>query len=231
MSQGPAAHFVRQLQPISGHGQQDITAELRRAILSGRVRPGSLVAIHAVAEFFGVSPIPVREALKTLVGEGLVEHRGRAGYHVTRFGFSELEELYIACQALELAAIPRALALAGPDDDLRLRSAFRRSQSAIRADEAIELQAATKDFHFALVAPARMTMVDELLERVWNLTEPGQPMQHNDRERRTMLQKEHADQLDAFLTRDAELLHRLTIEHYDTLFETIAGLPMFDKPE
>ena len=60
----------------------DVLDGLRRVILAGDAPPGLTVPPEDVATVFGVSVIPVREALKTLVGEGLVEHRPRGGYTV-----------------------------------------------------------------------------------------------------------------------------------------------------
>jgi len=43
-------------------------------ILAGEAAPGTFIPLDAVAQFFAVSVIPVRESLKTLIGEGLVDH-------------------------------------------------------------------------------------------------------------------------------------------------------------
>lgn len=65
-----------------GSPQRDILDELRRVILDGAVPPGTPIPLGEVAELFGVSHIPVRESLKTLIGEGLVDHRHNLGYAV-----------------------------------------------------------------------------------------------------------------------------------------------------
>ena len=69
---------------LTGSGQQVILDELRRVILDGDAPPGTVIPVDEVAELFGVSRIPVRESLKTLIGEGLVEHRPRSGYTVAQ---------------------------------------------------------------------------------------------------------------------------------------------------
>ncbi len=56
--------------------------ESRTVILAGHAPPGVVINVDDVAGRFAVNRIPVREALKTLVGEGLVDHRPRAGYVV-----------------------------------------------------------------------------------------------------------------------------------------------------
>lgn len=88
---------------LAGCGQQVILDELRRVILDGDAPPGTAIPVDEVAELFGVSRIPVRESLKTLIGEGLVEHRPRSGYTVAQLTLSELHEIYVLRGVLEQA--------------------------------------------------------------------------------------------------------------------------------
>ncbi len=80
-----------------------------------------------MAEHFGVSRIPIRESLKTLIGEGLVDHRANAGYTVARLTVDELEELYLVRGVLESAAHSVAITLADEADDARARRRTRHS--------------------------------------------------------------------------------------------------------
>jgi DNA-binding GntR family transcriptional regulator len=83
--------------------------ELRAAILSGELRPGQPLRTAALAERYGTSRTPVREALVILEGEGLVALEPRRGAVVRSFGHKELYDLYelralIEPRAVELAA-------------------------------------------------------------------------------------------------------------------------------
>ena len=95
-----------------GGRQPKILDELRRVILSGDAPPNTPVPIDEVAEIFGVSRIPVREALKTLIGEGLVDHRPNLGYTVAQLTSAELHEMYVVREVLETAALATAVELA-----------------------------------------------------------------------------------------------------------------------
>ena len=86
-----------------GSPQQTILDELRRVILSGSAPPGTPIPLGDVADVFGVSRIPVRESLKTLVGESLVDHRHQFGYTVAQLTPAELREMYIVRETLEAA--------------------------------------------------------------------------------------------------------------------------------
>jgi len=96
-----------------------VLSELRRVIASGQVPPGSPIPLDDVAAFFGVSLIPVREALKTLLGEGLLDHQPRLGYTVTQLSPAEIDELYVVRGALEAAALDAAVRNAGTADHER----------------------------------------------------------------------------------------------------------------
>jgi len=99
-------------------GQQEILEELRRVILAGEAAPGTFIPLDAVAQFFAVSVIPVRESLKTLIGEGLVDHVPRGGYRVAQLTRDELREFYVIREVLEAAALRSAVARANPPTTL-----------------------------------------------------------------------------------------------------------------
>ena len=87
----------------------NVLEELRRLILSGGAPPGTQIPPAEIADAFGVSPIPVREALKTLVGEGLIVHRRNAGYRVSQLSTEELREIYFVRGTLEQAALAQSV--------------------------------------------------------------------------------------------------------------------------
>lgn len=102
--------------------QQFVLAELRRAITTGRLRPGAPIRQDALAEEFQVSRVPLREALKTLQGEGLVTYEAHRGYSVETLSLDDLREVYRIRQLLEEEAVRRAVARL-TDADLRLAEA------------------------------------------------------------------------------------------------------------
>jgi hypothetical protein len=92
------------------HSQAAILAGLRRVFLEGGVPPGTPIPVDKVAETFGVSRIPVRESLRTLIGERLVDHRPNAGYLVAQLTVAEFQGLYTVRGILEKAARGAAVA-------------------------------------------------------------------------------------------------------------------------
>ncbi len=216
----------------AGLSQQAILTELRRAILSGDVAPGSPVPLDEVADLFGVSRIPIRESLKTLIGEGLVDHQPRAGYTVARLTPQEFRELYIVRGVLEMAALSAAVDLAGPDDDRAAAEALNALDRAIRDQDYRAYQRESRRFHLALATPCRMPRLMHMIDLVWNITEPIQPMAHIRQRDRDDLHGEHRDMLDAFVARDRARLLQLTRQHLDELESTVSDLSatgLFDE--
>ncbi len=207
-----------------GLSQQAILEELRRAILSGDVPPGSPIPMDETAEVFGVSRIPIREALKTLIGEGLVEHRPRAGYTVASVTAEEFREIYIVRGVLEMAALSAAVDNAEAQDDRRAVAALRALDDALAAEDYQAYQRDSREFHLALVAPSRMPRLLHMIESVWNLTEPLQPMKHISDAHRDHLHAQHSSMLTAFTHRDSAALLAASRRHLDDLETVVADL-------
>src|ERR1039458_7075009 len=74
--------------------QQVVLDALRRAIQDGELLPGSTIRPDDIAARFGVSRIPVRESLKILEGQGLVEHSAHARYVVPMLTAEDAVEIY-----------------------------------------------------------------------------------------------------------------------------------------
>ncbi|GAA4249221.1 GntR family transcriptional regulator [Dactylosporangium darangshiense] len=202
-----------------------ILSDLRSCILDGEVPPGSPIPVDAVAAAFGVSRIPVREALMTLIGEGLVDHRPHLGYRVAKLTAEEFAEVYLVREALETAALRVAVAQAGAADDERAGAAHAALEAAVRAGDGRAYHRESRRFHLALIRPCRMRRLLHMLGTAWNLTEPLQPMTHLGDADRELLHRDHAAMLAAFAARDADALVATCAAHHHRLQSYIALLP------
>lgn len=209
----------------AGHSQQAVLDELRRAILDGGVPPGTPIPLAEVADAFGVSQIPVREALKTLIGEGLVAHRRNSGYRVALLTAQELREMYIVRETLESASLAAAVANASDTDRAAAVAVNHLLQQAIADDDAVAYHRQSRNFHAALTRPSRMYRLLHMLEAAWNVTEPVQTMVHVSPAARAQLHADHGEMLDAFLAGDADRLVSVSEVHAARLNAVIATLP------
>ena len=85
-----------------------VYTQLRRSIVMSHHRPGERLNLHTLAEGFGVSVTPVREALQMLDREGLVSTKPRSGHYVTHLTLKELLDWLDLREILELGAVERA---------------------------------------------------------------------------------------------------------------------------
>ncbi|MBF6213426.1 GntR family transcriptional regulator [Nocardia puris] len=204
---------------------QIILGELRRVILDGAVPPRTPIPLREVAELFGVSHIPVREALKTLLGEGLVTHEPNGGYEVAQLTAAELREMYIVRETLETASLAAALRQATEADRAELLAVNAKLEEALRDDDPVAYQRMSRKFHVALTRPSRMFRLLHMLESAWNVTEPVQSMVHVERADRERLHTDHVLMLDAFLAGDIDRLLLVAEAHHRRLESVIATLP------
>src|SRR5690606_7315048 len=146
-----------------------IARQVREAILDGRLSPGTRVRQEALARRFGVSRIPVREALRQLESEGLVTLVPHSGARVARLDLAEHLELYRIREALE----PVAAAESAPnltDDQLdELRSLA--AQIADAVDDEPRWLELDRRFHLTSYAGAALPRLRGMIEDLWNTTQ------------------------------------------------------------
>lgn len=228
------AAFLSLLRPPDGPPSgPDVLRELRRVIASGRIAPDTPVPVDDVAALFSLSRIPVREALKTLIGEGLITHQPRFGFLVTRLSEAELHELYVVRGSLEAAAIEAAVRHASPDDDAHAQRIHEALTSAVDSHDSRGFQRTSRQFHLALLHPCRMPRLLSMLKTAWNLTEPAQAMSRVDADTQQELRRDHEQMLAAFIARDAPALQAAGEEHHKrltTALDTWTAPPTAPEP-
>jgi DNA-binding GntR family transcriptional regulator len=122
---------------------------MRKLIISGDLRPGERLIEERLTERFGVSRPPLREALRILEQDGLVQRLPRRGAIVTPLSADDVREIYSLRWALERLA----LELSVPVDDLDQLQPLRDAIASMRAAPDREaLLEANWRFHFALVS-------------------------------------------------------------------------------
>ncbi len=136
---------------------------LRAEILEGRVEGGAPLRQDEIAERFGVSKIPVREALRRLESEGLVEFRPRRGAIVRQLPDAEVLELIdvrlaLECRALELA-VPQMI-----EQDLRLARQIQADYA--RETDRTRWSELNLRFHHALLEPCANHTLLSLLANI-----------------------------------------------------------------
>jgi DNA-binding GntR family transcriptional regulator len=127
--------------------QEVVLTAVRQAILAGVLPPGSRLRQEELAELFGTSRIPVREALRALEYEGLVSSEPHRGFTVTALDANDIEEVYELRILLESHALRLAIPLLTDADLVELEELY---QAMSRAADPDEQLAARERFYLRL---------------------------------------------------------------------------------
>jgi DNA-binding GntR family transcriptional regulator len=130
-----------------------VAEELREALLSGILPPGTPLPVSDVAERVGAEPQVVRAALAELERDGLVVHSLHRGVEVPRITRDELRDIYTARRVYEIAGL-EAMLRRRPVDVSWLSAAVERMGEAAIADDGRAVVEADMAFHLAIVAAA-----------------------------------------------------------------------------
>ena len=129
---------------------ETVTGRLRADILSGELAPGDRVVEEQVTRRFGISRAPLREALRLLGQQGLVEHLPRRGVRVATLSETEVDELFELRDVLERYAI--TVALRRMDLNFtELDAALDMLAAAVDAGDGLAAATAHHRFHLALI--------------------------------------------------------------------------------
>lgn len=146
-----------------------IADHLRASILDGRFDPGSRIRQEALADEYGVSRIPVREALRRLEREGLVTLVPHSGARVARLDFDEHLETYIIREAIEPVAIAHSAPRITDENLARLKEMVEAFEHI--GSEPERWLEADRQFHLATYAAASMPRLLRMIEGFWNTTQ------------------------------------------------------------
>lgn len=140
---------------------------VRADILEGRLRPGEWLRQERIAREQGASQMPVREALKQLVSEGLVEHVPYRGVRVVQFTAEDVEDLY-ACRVFVEGLTARYAAEAITDEEVReLADLHRRMLECETPQELPEYRELNRRFHALIFTASRRSYLIRTLGQLW----------------------------------------------------------------
>ena len=133
---------------------EDVYDRVRGAILDGELAPGAVMSQVVLAEQLGISRTPLREALRMLQGEGLVEAEHNRRVRVAPMTPSDLEQLYVMRVTLEAEALRLSVALMTPEDLARLEGFMAEMAHYASAKDYRRWVVPHREFHRALTAHA-----------------------------------------------------------------------------
>ncbi|WP_250467723.1 GntR family transcriptional regulator [Caballeronia sp. GAFFF2] len=147
--------------------QESIYAQLRASLMQGRFEPGRQLTVATLAEAFGSSAMPVREALRQLVVENGLVALPNGTIQVPDISRKHLRDLCDARIALEGLATEMAAKHIDEPAVRRLRRLISEHELAIKHDGIHESLVKNQEFHFLIYRASGSTVLPPLIETVW----------------------------------------------------------------
>ena len=150
-----------------------VADEVRKLILDGTIAPGERINVRDLERRLQVSHIPIREGIRLLQAEGLVEAKPNIGAVATKISLSELEDLYDLRRLIEPRVARRAASVM-PDMHVPvLHAALTELENSAATPGTMDAGyiAAHRRFHRALLAPGLTPTIERTLDRLWGMTE------------------------------------------------------------
>ncbi|MCX2184706.1 GntR family transcriptional regulator [Streptomyces sp. SKN60] len=204
-----------------------ITRTLRDQIIDGTRAPGSRLVEREIAAELNVSRLPVRDALRDLVAEGLVTPRPRTWAVVREFSASDVSDLIEVRSALEILAFRLAAQRRTRAGLAKLRADLDAEQSAAARGDGATARRAAADFHETVTELADNALLTELEGTLrsrmrWLLG------QHD---AFSVVAEEHEELYRGIEARDAERVEELALRHLETSRKTAAEHRRRTAPE
>jgi DNA-binding GntR family transcriptional regulator len=204
-----------------------VAQKLREAIMSGRLKPGQRLVERELCEMMGVSRPSIREALRLLEADGLVNTVPHRGPVVSTISLEEAKQLYDARAVLEGFAGRECARLRDPDVVHRIGDALTRLKAAAARQDLVGCLEAKTDFYGALIGGCRNSFVERMLKPLHDritllrITSMSQPKRINKSLREvTAIWR-------AIQNGDEELAERCCVDHVKAA--AVAALDMIER--
>jgi DNA-binding GntR family transcriptional regulator len=215
-----------------------VLEHLREAILNGEFCPGEFIRLQQIAEQLGVSQMPVREALKELEAEALVEQIPYRGVRVVQYRLEDLADLFALRSFLEGRTTCTAASVISDGELEHLFNLVDEMKSAVATEQVAEYRELNHQFHQTVYRASKSIYLIQALDKLWS-TYPtmlhgnfphSAPDTISDRDKRDV--NEHRAIVIALQKRETKTAERLMFEHIQKAGEElIATLEEYKSKE
>jgi len=186
--------------------------DIRYRIVSGQLSAGEQVRQEETARRLGLSRAPIREALRVIADQGLLEHRVHVGYFVRKRSASELQQIYLMLEFLETRVMET---LTEPSAEVldRLTSLNSSMDAYVDSDDWSPMVDLNRRFHFEVFRLSPLDVVIGELERLWTIAAPYISQKYTTRVMRQRTVDEHAALIVALSPLDLDHAVEVLAEH------------------
>jgi DNA-binding GntR family transcriptional regulator len=190
---------------------------LREAILTGQISMGTRINELELATAWNVSRTPIRDALRRLEAEGLVQAVPGRGVMVPVLSLGDVDELYELREVLEARAARRAASSAGPELQARLNDLIRAFGASLKGADVDRMIAIDGDIHAAVAAASGSARLAQAVEAVRAQVQPIKQRSFHVRGRAAKSLREMAKLVAAIRARDGVRAEAAMREHLASL--------------
>lgn len=188
---------------------------LREGILTGRHAAGEALRQDALATSYGVSRIPVREALLQLEAEGFVRIVPHKGAIVSAISTDELGDVFDLRALLEPRLFGRAIPLLGAEDFEAIEAIHARFVTAIRARDVVRWGQLNAEFHERLYAPAPLPRSQAVVSALLQTSDRYTRLQLSTATAMARAQREHDELIALARSRKVKAAQRALVAHIE----------------
>jgi DNA-binding GntR family transcriptional regulator len=188
----------------------EVYDRLRQRITLGVIPPGKKISIRSLAELFGVSTMPVREALRMLQAEGFITFEKRS-VTVNELSLQEVKQMFTIRQHLEMLAAEWSLAKL-TDDDIGVLEDILETMENPNMDVS-EWRKLNKLFHLRFYECSKSSHMLELIKNVWDKVEPYMTIYSSSVDDFQEAHIQHCEILDLIRQRNLVLLREKIADH------------------
>ncbi|MGH1461918.1 MAG: GntR family transcriptional regulator [Neptuniibacter sp.] len=191
----------------------EVKKQIENKIISGELKPGDRLDETTLAQEYGVSRTPVREALLQLQTIGLIELRARKGAIVASIEFKELFEMFEVMAELEGMCGHLAARRASPEDLKNIEAEYNKCAEAASTKDSDLYYQVNTGFHEAIYQAAHNGYLSRKTINLRNRLAPYRRTQLRNENRITDSMAEHLKILKAIQARNPDKAKQLLIEH------------------
>lgn len=186
--------------------------DIRYRILSGELSAGEQVRQEETAQLLDLSRAPIREALRVLADQGLLEHRVHVGYFVKKRTASELRQIYLMLDFLE-TKVMETIEEPTPAALDRMVEINDEMATYVVQDDWSAMVDLNRRFHFEIFRLSPLQVVIEELERLWTIAAPYISQKYATQEMRQRTIDEHVALIKALRPLDLDLAIETLADH------------------
>ena len=193
-----------------------IYQEIKEDIINGKYKPNERIVISDVAREFGASDIPVREAMRHLESDGLIQSKPYVGAIVTDFDLADIRKIYQIRAVLEGLATRQAVDRIDKNGVKKLETILSKMTKTVGSGNYIQLSNLNREFHHVIYAASENEYLIKVIFDLWDISLRARAIFSFMPQRAQEAVSEHKNIVAALKKKDGSLAEKLVIQHMNS---------------